>query len=553
MSEQKHLIKRQVIEFTHRRSLKAQQLQADISRVYRQRIIPLIDRYCTEVGEPDRLYRIECLEVDLGVINTEDLEVDLVAKVSKALLPALKAAIGSQEQGLGSAGQHSKAASQLELLVCFARTGSLPWWADASQPRLLDNCLQDLLRHTPDSLRRVLRALVQEPHSLQRIVCQFDDARLAEIFGLLVPAFESVLIQGTKTVLTLLQSSRVAATCSPTRIRQSTWRAILHVAVLGGPQYDTPEALYRAVLKRVAADVGTAYDALIADIQQIVDTDDIHVPGEFKDTLGRLSHDHSREQPPVSEKMSQQWTQLMAAGGILAGVAEAQRTLAPADYREMLTALSQLAVAAGLSSSDAAALIKTFRAARQEEPAPSPPSPAELALDSSFSDADELYIENAGLVILWPFLGHFFAHVGLLEKKQFKDAAARQRAAGLLQYLATGEASFPEYLLPLNKVLCGMEVTEVFDFGAPLAETEAEECTNLLSAVIAQAPILREMSLSGFRGSFLLRHGVLSTRDGAWLLRVERETYDVVLERFPWSWEWIKLPWMDAPMRVEWL
>ena len=37
-----------------------------------------------------------------------------------------------------------------------------------------------------------------------------------------------------------------------------------------------------------------------------------------------------------------------------------------------------------------------------------------------------------------------------------------------------------------------------------------------------------------------------ATRDGAWLLRVERESYDVVLDRFPWPLDWIKLPWMDS-------
>ena len=42
------------------------------------------------------------------------------------------------------------------------------------------------------------------------------------------------------------------------------------------------------------------------------------------------------------------------------------------------------------------------------------------------------------------------------------------------------------------------------------------------------------------------------SRDGAWLLRVERQTYDLVLDRFPWGWEWLRLPWMDAPLRVEW-
>ena len=41
------------------------------------------------------------------------------------------------------------------------------------------------------------------------------------------------------------------------------------------------------------------------------------------------------------------------------------------------------------------------------------------------------------------------------------------------------------------------------------------------------------MSHAGFRGSFLLRQGQLSVLDGKWLLRAERETYDLVLDRFP--------------------
>ena len=176
----------------------------------------------------------------------------------------------------------------------------------------------------------------------------------------------------------------------------------------------------------------------------------------------------------------------------------------------------------------------------------------ETPLDLSFSDAEELYIGNAGLVIVWPFLSQFFARLDLLAAKNFKDAPARHRAVGLLQYLATGESPCPEYLLPLNKVLCGLELAEVFDFGPPLTDSEAAECTNLLSAAIAQAPVLRDMSVSGFRGTFLLRQGVLRSRDGAWLLQVERETYDIVLDRFPWGWAWVKLPWMEEPLRVEW-
>jgi hypothetical protein len=113
-------------------------------------------------------------------------------------------------------------------------------------------------------------------------------------------------------------------------------------------------------------------------------------------------------------------------------------------------------------------------------------------------------------------------YLDLVGNNQFKDLATMQRAVGLLQYLATEDDTPPGYLLPLNKVLCGMDPAVVLDFGPPVSELEAAACTDLLTAVIAQAPILREMSIVEFRGAFLLRQGILSSRDVAWLLRVER-------------------------------
>ncbi|MDD1615192.1 MAG: hypothetical protein LUQ28_01455 [Methylococcaceae bacterium] len=172
--------------------------------------------------------------------------------------------------------------------------------------------------------------------------------------------------------------------------------------------------------------------------------------------------------------------------------------------------------------------------------------------DSRFSDVDELYIDNAGLVILWPFLSHFFERLDLIQEGRFLNDTSMQRAVALLQYLVNEDPSSPEYRLPLNKLLCGMELEDVFHLETPLTKTEIDECNTFLEAVIEQAPILNKMSIAGFRGSFLLRQGILSPRDGAWLLRIERETYDVVLDRFPWGMDWVKLPWMSTSLRVEW-
>lgn len=170
----------------------------------------------------------------------------------------------------------------------------------------------------------------------------------------------------------------------------------------------------------------------------------------------------------------------------------------------------------------------------------------------AFSDADAVYINNAGLCMLWPFLGAFFERLDLMQNGQFHDQAAKQCAASLLHYVVYEELNPPEYMLPFNKLLCGMPIDNVFDLATPLTTAQTVACDELLEAVVGNAPILNKMSVNGFRGSFLLRQGSLSASEGSWLLRVERETYDLVLERFPWSWQWFKLPWMEYPMRVEW-
>lgn len=170
----------------------------------------------------------------------------------------------------------------------------------------------------------------------------------------------------------------------------------------------------------------------------------------------------------------------------------------------------------------------------------------------SFSDAEELFVGNAGLVILWPYLNRFFENLGLVEEKAFVDVVAQHRAVGLLQFLCDGQSEPVEYRCGLNKILCGLKWDAVLDFGEAVSETEAEVCEGFLQAVIANAPILGEMSVDGFRGTFLLRKGIIRSGPGSWQLQVERQAYDILLEKFPWNWAVVKLPWMRWAVGVEW-
>jgi uncharacterized protein (DUF2267 family) len=647
MGENKHIIQRQIIELKVQGVTEVPQLQAEISRIYREQIIPLIDRCCSELGEPDRLYRIESLVVDVGSIDGHQLEAELVSKVSAELRRVLA------EQLKGS--QSPRESSQLELFAFFARTGSLPWWVDASQPQVLEDNLRGLLHSTPDLLRRLLQELLREQRPRQRIAYQYPDELLLNIAALLVAIPEISLSNALKELLAILQTGGITEF---TRSRQILWNNVLYVGGLAGQEYSQAESFFQAVLRRVAPEIGTTYSALVSELHQI--SQEI-TSGNLKEAIEKLYSGLSKEQVTLGASIpsnlkrviEQLYTELpnaqVSASDTAAISLEELRTLASrlpdhvrqkwlaalndlennnkpklqavlrrvvlelgTTYSALVAELHQISqeITSGnlkeaierlysglpneqVSASDTVAIsleelrkltsrlpdhvrqkwlaalndlesennpkVTALPAAMQQilsqlqkENIPSS-SNIEKRLDLSFSDSKELYIGNAGLVILWPFLSHFFTRLDLMKDKQFKDSAACQRAVGLLQYLTTEDSFFLEYLLPLNKVLCGMELTEVFDFGAPILDSEVEECVNLLGAAIEQASILNNMSVPGFRGTFLMRQGVLSSRDGCWLLRVERETFDIVLERFPWSWEWVKLPWMEAPLRVEWL
>ena len=165
MSRQQHRIKRQILELNVPRTDQTQWLYSEMSRIHHQRIAKLIDRCCTELSEPDQIYRIESLQLDLGSVNPENLEAEFVAKLSKALPTALGEQIRSRDREGSRRRQSLKEGSQLELLAFFAHTGSLPWWADPSRPRLLNDVLQSLIQNAPAPLTRLMRKLARELRS----------------------------------------------------------------------------------------------------------------------------------------------------------------------------------------------------------------------------------------------------------------------------------------------------------------------------------------------------------------------------------------------------
>jgi Contractile injection system tape measure protein len=162
------------------------------------------------------------------------------------------------------------------------------------------------------------------------------------------------------------------------------------------------------------------------------------------------------------------------------------------------------------------------------------------------------FVENAGLVIFWPYLGSFFSRCGLLREGAFTDELTAMQAITLLQYLVNGDQKPGEPHLTLNKVLCGWPLNRPLCRFLPLPEGAEEESERLLRSVIDHWSILRNTSPQGLRESFLQRGGVLCDESASWVLQMERRSYDMLLDYLPWGITMVQLSWMTKPLIVQW-
>ncbi|POY37286.1 hypothetical protein C3K47_05845 [Solitalea longa] len=166
--------------------------------------------------------------------------------------------------------------------------------------------------------------------------------------------------------------------------------------------------------------------------------------------------------------------------------------------------------------------------------------------------SEDIYIKNAGLVLLNPFIQELFKELKLTEDKGWISITEQHKAVMVLEYLATGNEHFEEFNLMLNKVLCGISIEETVDTRIILSDEEKKECDELLKIVIQHWRVLKNTSFGALRETFIQRNGKLIESNGNWLLIIEQQTIDVLIDSLPWGFGTIKLPWMKGILHTEW-
>jgi hypothetical protein len=168
------------------------------------------------------------------------------------------------------------------------------------------------------------------------------------------------------------------------------------------------------------------------------------------------------------------------------------------------------------------------------------------------NETDSIVIQNAGLIILWPFFFRLFDKCGFIIDKEFKDEESLQKGILLTQYLVTGSSEFNENELVLNKILCGAPQFMNVDVTLEVDEVYLDLCESLLKGVLKNWEKLSNSSVQTLRETFLIREGILRPVELDYKLNVIKGTFDMLIETIPWNISIIQTTFMKNKINVDW-
>ncbi len=491
-------------------------LQSRLAALCRDWLNPALDRVLARFAPQDGHLCIERLTIDAGAMPLEQLEHVLPHKAAqvleKALTEHLTQGIPAPSDRTGTIQHKTTHVATAEAFIYFLQTGSLPWSFRLPEKHTLERVVLKSWRRatqigTPllPNVDEMLRVL-SDPGSRKRLVRQFSPELPATLLALLSPKSIPVLEQSLS--------------------------AIRRADLPSDTSKDLAHLLWETVFAAVALRQAVSIESLV---RQAWESTEASYPLLVK-VLLRHHSEKSISQTPADTNIS--------------GMPERVFPASEADGSSGSRAAPRFD-AAQPSVSDELAAKPSFQIT--SAPDSSGPTNAESgrSTGSEHPDAREgIYIDNAGLVLLHPFLPQFFQALNLAENDRILQP---ERALVLLHFLATGQTKAPEYELGLPKILCGIPLCSPVDTNLEPTDGEMEEADTLLKAVVRHWEVLRNTSADALRGTFLIRPGKLSQpEEGDWLLQVESRSFDILLDHLPWGISMIKLPWMERILSVQW-
>ncbi len=560
MSGQKHIINRHVLELTIREKENVWAVQNKASALVKEKLHPELDKLFNRLSSDDEIVRIDKLVVDLGTIQENSLEQVFVETAIRKISEQVNSLIA---KGKSSATQETEQKNKsddrdflitnklndyLDQFLFFLKNGYFPWWhenpgAEKFSPQNLSrNIFKEILNVDNDLLRNTFLPLLKNQKVRKRLIYQYNHSYLYE----LLKKLNAGLLQNLSAQLRILRH------CSGSVLPEKSLTVCFYEVAL---QYFVNEQFLKSsddqvlFLKKML-DLSLAGYSTVENenkLAAIIQSSQINYPGFQQDDFENVmiaAIQSAAELPFVSQHLNEIILNVHVKSGAAIDfwINEFARFLQKKVAGENSNK-QELKESTGKLNPEKSTGLEKKKMKESFSPFP----------QNTPEDAETIVVSNAGIVILHPFLKFFFEGLGLLNNElQFKNADAIFKAIHLLQFFATGEETAEETDLVLNKILCGLDISEPVPQSVQLSEEEKEECIFLMKTVLERWEALRTGNPAALRDTYLRREGILKRAGQSWNLLIERNTFDIMLEKLPWSVSLVKLPWCEEILYVEW-
>ena len=492
-SPNRHIIERQVLEVEMENPPDAFQFRNRLGEVFHDKILPRLERLFDEMGNGNKLIRVNELNIDVGNISSSNWEEELTEKALYKIRQSLNLenpgriestffpdkpvnqdiAIPRETRKVTNP---SKTTDYKEIFTFFLQTGRLPWYAPE------DITLEQLVKLVSGEIIDVLTTILASAHKqeLVRLIYQLEEKSLVTLLKLLsrnnLTLFYIEFLEAKNVLIALLRYYR---------INISEIKKAIYLPFFEGLKFGN------------SAELKTYYTNEITR-WILNERREVRERLEVKLTLSKAIVDKDAGNNSLLKN-------------IVANIIPGEVTAIKKDLSDEIRK-------PGIT--------------------------------------EEIYIENAGLVLLHPFLSPLFKNLHLTKEDLFIDDYSHMKAVLLTQYLVNGKQSSDENTLVLNKLLCGFPINDPIIKKLTLTKNEKKECADLLQQVIQlwkKNHVQVNGTVEGLKNSFIQRPGKLIQKENDWRLQVEQRPYDMVLNSLPWGIGIIKNPWMKGMLWVEWI
>ena len=555
MPDQDHIIKKQTIEIKLRKRNNAFNIRESIREIFYSRILKILDDLFSEICSKNEYLIIDKLELDLGILNSKNLEEDFENKLKERLYESFIEHIRSgqisfsneavtidgriimpDEQVIKSRTDTGEKLYEkeyfLEIVKFFIMRGILPWWGDIDGIDT-EEIFLDFIEKSPDEAADFISSLDEK--SILRIIRQFSDEVHS---GLLKMIYEEEysgifsFLDDLKTLFSTIEYDHPENEKSEEIILFILLKKAKNIVKVKS----IPEQVFREFLRKSVSEQGISLPEMTAHFSAAVKSlkkKKVIFKSDLPDVIVKLENElKAIEKDNEIEKR--------------AGKHHTDEQTYSKKENQIYKNLRDNDIEPDSSDTEADRnLIDNKRTEISED------SGEDLKFETD-EDFEEVFISNAGLVLLNPFISRFFAKLNLIDDGKFKKTENKIKAALILQFLVTGAKEIPEHALPLNKLLCGLDISYPVPKEIDITDEIIAESEKLLKSVISHWKALKSTSVKGFRESFLMRKGKLEIRDRDFLLNVESHSFDIIMDTLPWGINIIKFDWMKKPLYVEW-